>query len=171
MDSQEWTDPNWQQTWSGASSYVPVNCELSNNFVNGAPPRYSTSNLQAGSGYLYNYACVIKEQHNLCPAPWRVPTLQDFIDLDRYFGGTGENRTSTSYQSFITEHYVNAWGGVYGGYGDGTSVSTKGTNMSFWTPTGAGTNAYSLYINFTSGGIYPQYYSYQRYGFQVRCVR
>jgi uncharacterized protein (TIGR02145 family) len=63
------------------------------------------------------------------------------------------------------------WGGVYGGYGDGTSVNNKGTNMNFWTTTGAGTNAYNLNINFTSGNINPQNYNNQRYGFQVRCVR
>jgi uncharacterized protein (TIGR02145 family) len=171
MDSQEWTDPNWQQTWSGASSYVPVNCELSNNFVSGAPARYSSSDLQAGSGYLYNYACVNKEQHNLCPAPWRVPTLQDFIDLDRFFGGTGEIRTSTTYQTFITEHYINAWGGVYGGYRDATSIRHKGDYMALWSAVGGPSSAYTLCVYYTAGTIDPMNYATQRFGMQVRCVR
>jgi uncharacterized protein (TIGR02145 family) len=171
MSGQTWTDPNWKQTWSGASSYIPAGCALNTDFADNAPPRYSSSNLQAGSGYLYNYVCVFKEQHNLCPAPWRVPTLQDFIDLDRYFGGIGDNRTSTTYQTFITTNYVNAWGGVYSGRGDGASVVFKGNHMYFWTTTSVETRAYYLHINYTTGILDPQHYDLHRYGFQVRCVR
>jgi uncharacterized protein (TIGR02145 family) len=169
MSNQTWSDPNWKQTWSGASSYVPAGCELNNNFAASAPPRYSTSDLQAGSGYLYNYVCVIKEQHNLCPAPWRVPTQQDFINLDRYFGGTGENRSGEAYQTFITTNYVNAWGGVYGGNGDGTSVTGKDVHMHYYSTTGAWGSAYRMYVSLTA--VYPQAYNDQRFGFQVRCVR
>jgi uncharacterized protein (TIGR02145 family) len=170
MSGQTWEDPDWQQTWSGASSYVPVNCELSNNFVNGAPARYSTSNLQAGSGYLYNYVCVFKERHNLCPAPWRVPTLQDFIDLDRYFGGTGENRTGQSLAGYITPNYVTAWGGVFGGVGSGTSVFDKGTFINIWGIFSNASLVYYLRVG-TNGDVGPRYAASAYYGFQVRCVR
>ena len=43
------------------------------------------------AGYLYNWYYVVAHQQELCPSPWRVPTQQDFVDLDKGLGGTGEN--------------------------------------------------------------------------------
>jgi uncharacterized protein (TIGR02145 family) len=174
MSGQTWTDPNWKQPWSGASSYTPAGCINNATFNDNLSPRYTNASLQAGSGYLYNYVCVFKEQHNLCPAPWRVPTVQDFIDLDRKFGGTGENRTGTGNQGFITTNYINAWGGVYGGYADAgvcTGVCHKGASANYWSIAGAGTGAYYLNLYYPDGLIRPQLYGYQRYGIQLRCVR
>jgi uncharacterized protein (TIGR02145 family) len=173
MSGQTWSDPNWTQTWSGASSYVPAGCINNATFNDNLSPRYTDAGLQAGSGYLYNYVCVFKEQHNLCPAPWRVPTLQDFIDLDRKFGGTGDDRTGAG-QGVITTNYINAWGGVYGGYayaGACTGVCYKGAHANYWTITGARTHAYHLGISYPDDSIGPQNYDYQRYGLQLRCVR
>jgi len=43
-------------------------------------------------GDLFSWCAVVLFQQYLCPYPWRVPTAQDFIDLDVALGGTGKNR-------------------------------------------------------------------------------
>jgi uncharacterized protein (TIGR02145 family) len=174
MSGQTWSDSEWKQTWSGASSYVPAGCINNTTFNNNLSPRYTNANLQAGSGYLYNYVCVYKERHNLCPAPWRVPTVQDFIDLDRKFGGTGESRSGAESQEYITTNYINKWGGVYGGTayaGDCTGVCYKGTDSRYWSITGSKTQAHYLHLGYPNGHISPQRDYDQSYGHQLRCVR
>jgi uncharacterized protein (TIGR02145 family) len=168
MSGQTWTDPNWKQTWSGASSYIPAGCALSTDFAENAPPRYRTAGLYAGSGYLYNYVCVYKEQHNLCPAPWRVPTTQDYIDLDRKFGGSGENRTTASLAEFITPYYINQWGGVLAGYVYSTLLTQAGTRMLYWSNDGDGVRAVGIALQ-AGSCMWTAHSSLN--AFQLRCVR
>ena len=42
-------------------------------------------------GYVYNLAYVKANKDKLCPAPWRVPSPDDMIKLDRALGGEGVN--------------------------------------------------------------------------------
>ena len=42
-------------------------------------------------GDLFSWLAVYELRRELCPYPWRVPTVQDFIDLDIALGGTGRN--------------------------------------------------------------------------------
>jgi len=103
-----------------------------------------------------------------CPDGWRVPTLQDFIDLDRALGGTGNTQTNTVHR----DSYLNAWGGAYGGYcySDG-SLYFQGSNAGYWSQS----EYYSLngyHLSFNSGGnVNPQSYSTKSTGQPLRCVR
>jgi len=45
-------------------------------------------------GDLFSWRAVSELKDVLCPYPWRVPTVQDFIDLDIALGGTGESLSS-----------------------------------------------------------------------------
>jgi len=50
------------------------------------------SNPEERLGDLFSWCAVVAFADVLCPYPWRVPRVQDFIDLDIAFGGTGQNR-------------------------------------------------------------------------------
>jgi len=69
-------------------------------------------------GDLFSWRAVSELKDKLCPAPWRVPTKQNFIDLDIAMEGTGLNRRNERYDQFITNTYLNpsVWGGTYGGF-------------------------------------------------------
>ena len=42
-------------------------------------------------GYMYNFPYILANEDKLCPSPWRVPSPQDIIDLDKALGGDGTN--------------------------------------------------------------------------------
>jgi uncharacterized protein (TIGR02145 family) len=162
------------QTWSAPLQKAQSGCTAATDLGTTNPPTtayYRSSGLYSGSGYLYNWKCVSEQAANLCPSPWRVPTKDDFITLDKAFGGSGSNRTAD--QSWITTNYVTSWGGVYAGLVRGASVANTGEIAVYWSSTASGDNAYCLYFRSTDGFLGPQNnnVTYQRYGSQVRCVK
>jgi uncharacterized protein (TIGR02145 family) len=92
-----------------------------------------------GYGDLFSWCAVARFHNILCPSPWRVPTSQDFIELDIALGGTGNTRTGAT--EFINATYLNpsVWGGVYGGgYSDGSLTNPPPSDPSvayYWTST------------------------------------
>jgi len=66
-------------------------------------------------GDLFSWHAVNEYKNELCPAPWRIPTMQDFIDLDIALGGTGRTRNDLE---FINSNYLNSavFGGTLAGY-------------------------------------------------------
>jgi uncharacterized protein (TIGR02145 family) len=73
----------------------------------------------------------------LCPYPWRVPTQQDFRDLDIALGGTGNNRGIAIVQDTATvTRLINDWGASFGGFSSGDGVlRTAGTQALYWSQT------------------------------------
>ena len=63
------------------------------------------------SGTLFSGEAVDRYQDYLCPGDWRVPTQDDFYNLNVAFGGTGGVQTDAT----IREKYLTIWGGSYGG--------------------------------------------------------
>ena len=175
--TQEWTisGNGITQIWSDAVS--APNCQKTT-FAGG-----STGNFNADCrsnpdypGDLFSWCAVVRFQDQLCPAPWRVPTMQDFIDLDIALGGNGSNRNSgSSYiatPQFVTDNYITRWGGAFGGYcnSDGTLWS-QGSWGNYWSQTELiATNG--RYLVFDSyGSIFPQHWNFKYLGFTLRCVR
>ena len=180
------TEQTWtigSQTWSDAVQ--AENCSNKTTF-NGRSSNYIDYLVDCRSnpnqkGDLFSWQAVYELRNELCPAPWRVPTLQDFIDLDIALGGTGE------YQNYNPEHrdkYLNVWGGTYGGGvdGDENHLRGQGSSASYWSQ--------SQYANFSSVmGHYlhfyatkyvygrpidyvdPQMPALKHSGFSLRCVR
>jgi uncharacterized protein (TIGR02145 family) len=161
------------QTWSAPLQKAQSGCTAATDLGTTNPPTtayYRSSGLYSDSGYLYNWKCVSEQAANLCPSPWRVPAKDDFVTLDKAFGGSGSNRSGVD-QSWITTNYVTTWGGVYGGHAYSTSVNYTGSEAYYWSSSEYTTTNASN-VNFsTSGLVYPQY-NYGKYrGFQVRCVK
>jgi len=119
-------------------------------------------------GSLFSWRAVA-EVENLCPAPWRVPTRQDFINLDIAMGGTGEYRVDLD---FVNTKYFALWGGVFGGacFSDGI-LDFQGQWAFYWSATeGNAWDACNLHFG-TNGYLVPQSWDVKDYGFTLRCVR
>jgi uncharacterized protein (TIGR02145 family) len=159
------------QIWSGALSHSVTGCNATTDMGSNPPTTglYRSTGLYSGSGYLYNWKCVNDQGANLCPSPWRVPSVEDFRDLDRGFGGTGLNRTAEL--SWITDHYINQWGGCWCGYASGTNVDTNGTRADYWSsdPGQNNNECYGLHLN-TGGTIRPDSRNSRSEGKQIKCV-
>lgn len=110
------TDSTWtvgRQIWSDA--VVASNCSdrpLAE-FV-GIDPETNTFNADCRSlpgqkGDVFSWCAVYRFGAVLCPAPWRVPTKQDFIDLDIALGGTGSGAVNPELRDkYVSDSY---WGG------------------------------------------------------------
>jgi len=61
-------------------------------------------------GDWFSWCAVVRFQYDLCPYPWRVPTGQDFRNLNIALGGTGFTNNSA-----IRERYVSIWGTTFAG--------------------------------------------------------
>jgi len=117
-------------------------------------------------GNLFSWRAVV-ETANICPAPWRVPTVDDFINLDKAMGGTGEYREDLD---FVNTKYLGLWGGAFGGscYLDGT-LNSQGSYAYYWSATEY--NMGARHLGFGTNGISPQNWLSKYNGFTLRCVR
>ena len=91
---------------------------------------------ESGYGDLFSWCAVKRFGKQLCPAPWRVPNIEDFSALDEALGGDGYGKEVTDegdttyvkekvgYETItkmkenclsMTERYVKHWGSSKGG--------------------------------------------------------
>jgi len=159
------------QTWSGA--VTATNCQKTA-FEGGWRDNFNAdcrSNPNNSGGDLFSWCAVLRFGHVLCPHPWRVPTRQDFVNLDIAMGGTGNFRVDLG---FIHNHYVdprgdrrnnrgssprsNHWDGAFGNYWS----RTEDNEFSVF--------GFTLRLS-TNGVIIPQATSSKQKGLMLRCVR
>ncbi|MEA4917216.1 BACON domain-containing protein [Proteiniphilum sp.] len=105
-------------------------------------------------GYLYSWYYVTDHANKLCPSPWRVPTKEDLINLDKALGGTGENVT------FVPDHlanYATKWKVSYGGHvkGDGT-LQYQGAYHYIWTSSSFNDEKAYYQLLTNEGNVSPQ---------------
>jgi uncharacterized protein (TIGR02145 family) len=124
---------------------------------------------RSNPGYsdLFSWCAIFRFQNELCPEDWKIPTIQDFIDLDIAFGGTGYRRMGLQF----IENYL-SWGGTYSGcckY-DGL-LGDQGSGVGYWSSTEKNLSEVSiLYFHF-EGSIFPQGVANKNFGNPLRCVR
>jgi uncharacterized protein (TIGR02145 family) len=116
--------------------------------------------------YYYSWPYVAANASAMCPSPWRVPTHQDFIDLDKALGGSGSARYDT--HSWIEENYFMSWAGTYGGFcnSDGSMVWTS-TMTAYWTAD-VFDSKNMHYFSIMDDFVNPHSYNAKMIGFQVR---
>jgi len=175
VSDRTWTVGN--QIWSDAVTAAA--CQKTT-FDGGTVTTYPLINLIADcrsntavyAGDLFSWCAVVRFADTLCPHPWRVPTVRDFVLLDRAFGGTGYNRSVTI--QFITNNYILRWGGEFGGFcfGDGT-LSTQGSRGNYWSLSEFYRNPQHGYLLHFSreGWVDPQSVNRRSSGFKLRCVK
>jgi len=161
----------WQvgsQIWSDAVQ--ATNCDKTT--FNGGSSGNFRSDCRSNPDYpgdLFSWCAVVRFGDVLCPAPWRVPTRQDFMNLDRALGGTGLNNQN---DSTLRNKYLNDWGGVYSGISSSNGVRNgQGIFTLYWSQMEFDAlDAYSLRFN-RSGNVVPQRWSIKSGGHSLRCVR
>ncbi|MCL2682656.1 MAG: Ig-like domain-containing protein [Bacteroidales bacterium] len=119
-------------------------------------------------GDLFSWCAVARYAPQLCPVPWRVPTLQDFRDLDIALGGIG----STQMSIVLLNRYLNDWGGTFGGscYGSG-GLLAQGQSADYWSQSEPGVGSGYLMTFMANGYIFPHGIKAKVGGSTLRCVR
>ena len=118
--TQEWSDavraPGCDKTTFAGGSFQNANTDC-RNATNGF------------SGHYFTWCMVMRFAHLLCPPAqgWRVPTQQDFIELDLNLGGNGINR-STVFSDAVVNGFTLAQQLVWyvGSAGTGTFAVNRG---------------------------------------------
>ncbi|MDR0437156.1 MAG: hypothetical protein LBH22_02500 [Bacteroidales bacterium] len=127
-------------------------------------------------GDLFSWRAVNELKDKFCPHPWRVPTRQDFVNLDIVLGGNGQNRfqqlvNADSGQTPL-DNYINRWDGAYGGnIGVGGSLIAQGLWANYWSQTEDDATSVRILIFSANGYINPQGAFFKNNGFSLRCVR
>ncbi len=172
------------QTWSAPATASA--CQKSNyNGGTAAPYKADCRTISGYAGNLFSWCMIMNNADRLCPSPWRVPTKDDFVNLDKALGGSGINR---SYDPTIQAKYTATsgtpgqyWGARYDGlcFGDGglygISDGTAGWSM-FWSSSEySADSAIDLYLVYLSDSpyyhLYPNTSHPKSYGLRLRCVR
>jgi len=175
------TDQTWMvgfQTWSDAVTATACQKETFAGGVGGASPNFNAdcrSNPDF-SGDLFSWCAVVRFADVLCPYPWRVPTMQDFVNLDIVKSGVfdmgvgGRNRNNDT-PEFVRTRYIAHWGGGFGGYSSGGAFFYQGYGGFYWAQTdAAGVFARGLFFT-TSGAVFPEGGQHKSLGLSLRCVR
>jgi len=157
------------QTWSDA--VTATNCQKTV-FDGGVYEDHYNVDCRSNPGQkgdLFSWCAVARFKETLCSGGWRVPTRQDFIDLDIALGGDGGIRYPD--MTTLAKYMGSFWGGSYGGYcySDGT-LNYQGWYANYWSQSeNSATNGFNL--NFNSSNVNPQNYNNKNNGFALRCVR
>jgi hypothetical protein len=162
------------QAWSDA--VTATNCSNKTTF-NGGDFIGVNNNADCRSnpgfpGDVFSWCAVNRFPNTICPAPWRVPTRQDFIDLDIALGGNGMNISDSPHYG----NYFTMWGAVLGGGGGpgpmlGTNVPWGSGN--YWSSDQHSSRwAYFLQIGVQHYTTFPQNERGNKWmAYTLRCVR
>ena len=177
VGNQEWSDMVKASNCSDRTSYIGINDAGTVSYIN------CRSN--PGYGDLFSWCAVFTYRRRLCPDGWRLPTVQDFVELDLALGGDGETRPRPGVEndaSIILYRYVNEWGAVYAGSANGTGLlGGQLDNVWYWQQTelAAHSAGYTGLIKagqwtngfVSEGSVSIQGASTTAMGATVRCVR
>jgi len=166
VGSQTWSDAvqttfcSNKTTYNGGSTSAGFNIDCRSN-----PDQ---------KGDLFSWRAVNELKDQLCVAPWRVPTAEDFKNLDIAMEGSGENRTGDL--EFINSKYLDpsVWGGVFGGFSAGNgSLANQGSGAYYWSLSEiSATHANILGLGTWGGGtINVQHNNGKQFGFTLRCIK
>jgi uncharacterized protein (TIGR02145 family) len=172
--TQEWTISGHgvAQIWSDAVQ--ATNCNKTS--FSGGPEGNFNSDCRSNpdqKGDLFSWCAVVRFQETLCPDPWRVPTRQDFCDLDRAL--TGVTTCMFRENPAHRDAFLNVWGGTYAGRSseNGTIGIFQGQVGSYWSQSvrdGNANRGHLLEITIQNY-LAPQDSALKNIGFSLRCVR
>ena len=118
--------------------------------------------------------CDIDEGHDAATvnmgAPWRMPTNDDFMELDKYCKHEWVEQNGYYGMRFTSNVNGNSIFFAASGLGYGSSWNYRGSGGYYWSASfSSARDARSL--SFSSGGVDPQDDYYRYYGFAVRAVQ
>ena len=157
------------QTWSDAVQ--TTDCSKKISFDGGSFGNYKVdcrSNL-GHKGDLFSWEMVNQYKGYLCPNGWRVPTREDFINLDINLGGEGDSQSSNE---TLINGYLNTWGGAYGGGCGANGLFGQGSYARYWSQSeDTASESYGLSFESGAGYVLPQGRNEKNNGFTLRCVK
>ncbi len=173
--TQYWSMPviasGCRKTSFNGGSSAPYNVDCRSN--NG-----SSTTVNYTYGDLFSWCAVNNYQTTLCPNGWRMPTKDDFVNLDKALGGTGENRGgANTFAKYTATSGTSGqfWKGQYGGVCNNSGgLGSQTTHGLYWSVTEAtGTYGYGLYFYTADISVYPLYNngSPKNFGYSLRCIR
>jgi uncharacterized protein (TIGR02145 family) len=161
-----------KQYWSDIVN-IPA-CSASTYIGNKTDTPECLKNANDYPAYYYNASYVKANSHALCSDGWRVPTREDFIQLDKNLGGNGTGSYNKGQETTdLLNAYKNTWGATFYGIAVSTNVlniSGRGHYVQYWSTTEfSASSSYnlnlsddpSIWITDNGGGR----------GFPVRCVK
>ncbi|MCL2027224.1 MAG: fibrobacter succinogenes major paralogous domain-containing protein [Bacteroidales bacterium] len=196
VSDRTWTVGN--QTWSDAVTATKCQKERFRGFSDILNHFNADCRSNPGErGDLFSWCAVARFQNQLCPSPWRVPTIEDFKDLDLAMGGTGNTRWRATEKDiqFVENNYITRWGGDFSGFHNERWFVDQGKGANYWsssfimrdpepvssrqgptmtmTPVRGSVDGTPLYLRFDSdGGVgFTVVRSNQANGKTLRCVR
>ena len=168
-----WTITNGATTQIWSDAVQTTDCRNKTTFNGGESGSFNIDCRSNPSykGDLFTWQAVNELKDELCPTPWRVPTEQDFIDLDKTLGGDGSNGQFIS-ESDVKTRYIDSWGGAYGGrcISDGT-MQDQGYEANYWSQTSTHANSARKLVFYNDGFITPHNLGDKGSGSTLRCVR
>jgi len=174
------------QIWSAAVSASACN---KTTYSGGSQGSFNADCRRASNGFhghYFSWCAVIRFEDVLCPYPWRVPTRQDFVDLDLNLGGNGMNRSgangaidgipiTTQVAWYIGSEGTGQTAVNNGGIWRGsrfTAWASVPTNMwSFYWSSSNQTETLAALLTIGSNNIDPRVSTTKSSGLPVRCVR
>jgi uncharacterized protein (TIGR02145 family) len=168
--TQEWTISG--QVWSDAVQ--ATNCDktsFSGGIFNAPIYNADCRSNPDFPGDLFSWCAVIRFQDELCPAPWRVPTNEDFRKLTLALGG----QILDDFENNMTlvNKYLTDWGGAFGGSGNLNGVN-NGQNLHamYWAQTEFDERrAFSIYFDSNGDTFSQRWFNDKGDGYTLRCVR
>ena len=129
------------------------------------------------TGHFFSWCAVMRFAHQLCPAPWRVPTTQDFANLHQNLGhalpavGSSVSIIPNTYMGTSGTASAPTIGGTWGGARfTGHAGMLTGPASIYWSlsePTITTAGLLSIHTDV----VWPQGIIGKDYGFALRCVR
>ena len=162
------------QVWS--DHVTTATCNIRTTFTFNNTVTDCRNAINGFNGDYFNFCFVIRYQDQLCPGDWRVPTGQDFINLDVALGGNGTNRSVGSGENGFTgtgsdQKYTGTGAGNWGGSRFTATASTlSDANSRYWSSSEYSA-ASAFRLGYSASGVYPQDIPNKSSGFALRCVR
>ena len=185
------TDGRPTQIWSGAvfaTACAKGNANSNNSFSGGvvgnhyADCRQTLHTFNAGraagiTGDLFSWCALKRFADQLCPAPWRVPTTEDFAILHQNLGytlpvpGDVVDIIPNTYMGMSGTVSASTIGGTWGGARfTGSANLLSSANSFYWSSSERGAvNVH--FLLFSALGVVPQTWLDKSNGFALRCVR
>ncbi|MCL2028701.1 MAG: Ig-like domain-containing protein [Bacteroidales bacterium] len=169
------------QTWSDAVQVS--NCDEDKptfhpTFSTAQPYHVDCRNATNGfHGHYFSWCFVKRYEALLCPGDWRVPTQQDFIDLDIALGGTDDYHTDAT----VLAEYAGTSGsgtsavnraGTWGGSRFTAHASAPSAVTSRYWSSSENSESRAFHLFYDVSLVYPQRINDTKgYGHALRCVR
>ncbi|MCL2028097.1 MAG: hypothetical protein FWG79_06360 [Bacteroidales bacterium] len=171
------------QTWSDL--VVSPECNKTT-YTGGSSPNFISdcryNNEIPFPGHYFSWCAVMKYADILCPGTWRVPTREDFRDLDILMGGSGETDSRNPSTAINSQSYTSGTnsnnsaanhvprGGTWGGSRFTALASNLTTAISRYWSSSENSNTSVFYLRYSTF-VAPQDNYNKNNGLALRCVR